>query len=311
MEPDRITNFRELLDAAEACRPGTDDGARLLRDVAASADGLLRPGEVLPPADAGEIWNEARLARRLDRLEAFDVAVRRVGEQVPVPEGLADRLLAALAAAASSSTSSEADAPAVPSVARVAELRASDPEAASPGRWSRRRWLTVGGSSLAATAAGVAFVLWLNERGRRDLTLDDVLQQALAYHGSRPFRGLTFRPTSEVRPPEEFSPSAYLSRSPVAARWALLDGRLLGRPGVAYDWASDREPPAVLFVVQAGKLGAPGIPSLPSAPAQTPVTTGGFSSAAWREGDRICILLIKGDERRYRTFLRHGGGVFA
>ncbi len=279
--------------AAEACRPGTDDAARLLAD------------ESFAPAEGRE-EDRLRLAAHVQRLEAFDVAVGTAYRRVEVPAGLAERLTAALAADAFRSDAVGGN-----------TLRPADVESprevlpASSPLWSRRRWLTFGGTSLAATAAGVAFALWLNARRNRDLTLDDVLQQALVFHQSRAFRGLASQTSLETPPPAEFPLSEHLASALPATRWTSLDGRLLGRPGVAYDLAPGGGPRAALFVVQAGKLGAPNVHSLPSVPAQTPAATGGFTSAAWREADRICILLVEGDERRYRQFLRHGGGVFA
>ena len=264
------------------------------------------------------VRDDAQLRERLQRIEALDAAVKRTYADVPVPAGLSSRLLAALAADATVAAAVSDAAQTTAVVSSNSELaspatveRASGVEPSPRSVWSRRQWLTTTGAAAGATAAGLAFALWLYDRGQRDLTLDDVLRQALVFHQARDARLKPPQPTWQFPAPQEFPLSTLVSVAPAATRWTALDGRLLGRPGVAYELASPRSPSATLYVLQFGKLGEPDIESLPAAPAQSPHTTGGFALAAWREEDRICILVVEGDEREYRRYLRHVSGDLA
>src|SRR5581483_8659248 len=147
-----------IREGLEACRPGSDDlRSPELADVAAAVDGN---GEV----------------RSLhQRLQNWDVAISNAMEDVPLPEGLAARLLARLSAEAPVEDSQSPAQPlaahplaATPSIGAVGhgvespESPLATSEPVSPrSRFSRRRLVGLGACSAIAASllAAVGLVL--------------------------------------------------------------------------------------------------------------------------------------------------------
>jgi hypothetical protein len=79
---------------------------------------------------------------------------------------------------------------------------------------------------------------------------------------------------------------------------AIVQEIALGEGGVAYVLSADTEPPAILFVVKAR------VADLPFAPPSKPQsTTGGQAIAAWQSGPLVYVLVIQGDQQRYRALI--------
>jgi len=131
---DRPTPDPRLLEAIEACRPGSDE----------TSD----PEMVLL---AAELARHPELDRLYRRVQKIDRAIGDAFRDVPVPSGLADRLLARLGVSASSGQE-----PAVE----------GQPAAQEPpvrlGRRVRRRWVIAGvASALLASAAVLTLAVFL------------------------------------------------------------------------------------------------------------------------------------------------------
>lgn len=263
--------------AIDACRPGSED---LERQFSADVSAAIR--------------RDDRLAARYRSVQQFDHSVAGAFSAVPVPAGLADRLLAAIAEQQAQ--------------AQQAELEFS-PATTPVERPTRRRWLQITGGALASLAAGGGFLWWRQSSAQPDLSLEDVLERTLAFHQSADAYVGDAVPVSRSVAPAEYPMSRLLVGLRNAVRWRPLDGRFLGRAGVAYELAAPGEPSATLYVLASdGRLGAPGIPALPDQPLN-PNTTGGFTLAGWREADRIQLLVVEGDAARYRSFLTHPSDV--
>ena len=74
-----------------------------------------------------------------------------------------------------------------------------------------------------------------------------------------------------------------------------------GYQGVAYD-VSRRGSSAVLFVVNVSPSG-----NLPKFPPPTPqFSADGKAVAVWLVGKQMCMLIVDGDERAYRSLIESG-----
>jgi hypothetical protein len=260
----------DLLHKLDACRPGHEDAAELLSE-----------------SDRRVVAADPRYAERQRRTAAFDAAVARVYADVPVPVGVAERLQAALAAAADVESPIVADSPAPP----------------LPSRFHRRRWLAAAGSALTATAAGWALFAWWRGRERDAYTTEELLHAALVRLRQTDAERNVAVPESKQAPPREFPRSAHVVPE-AEPRWRRLEEPLVERAGVAYELAPANAPRAVLYVLATrGEHGAPDLPPLPTDVPHTPSSTGGCALGAWREDDRLCVLVVDGDERRYRGFV--------
>jgi hypothetical protein len=310
--PDRL----RLLEALEACRPGSDDFDRLLE---------ARSREAVR-ADAG-------LTARYRRLQRLDGVIGRAFADVPVPVGLDARLMAALAAdalvgrvEASSSEASRGEnswgEASRAQVSRAQESRVAAPTSnplhasaaapVEPARFSRRGWLAVCGATAAATAAGLAGLWLLRSNRPGEMTVEQLLDEAFALHEQLEDR---LPPAVEVdlrNPPVDFPMSAKISRrAGIVPRRRPLDGRLLGRPGSAYELAGPGAPRATLYVLGDGS-GSHGVVGVPDSVSGHPdKTTGNRALGAWREGGLLYVFVVEGDAERYRRFFAESGGVFA
>lgn len=276
------------LIAIDACRPGSDDFDRML------------PSDV-----SAAIRRDELLTDRYRAVQQLDHAVAATFSAVPVPSGLADRLLAALAQQQADQASSQLVTS--PSIAPV-ELAPPGPSpfqgvpAGLPFRSTRRRWLQIASGSLAVTAAGLGGLFWWRRSNEAaPLVLQDVLTRTLAFHQSHEGRIGELVPISRVPAPAEFRMSNQIVGLREIPRWQKLDGRLLGRAGVAYELGGPNGSHATLYVLSYD--GRPEVFSLPEQPPEKPHSTEGYALAGWREDDRIQVLVVDGDVDRYRSFL--------
>ena len=147
---------QEIQQAIDACRPGSDD--------------LQRP-EMAALAEA--IRCDPDVRRRYDCSQQFDASVRGVFRDVPVPAGLADRLLAAVEPSLGRATE-ELQEPVTP-LSSGHDVR-KDAEDAS--RWPhrrRRRILSIVAGGLTAAAALAGFLLLVPYFGVAEPRPDDRL----------------------------------------------------------------------------------------------------------------------------------------
>jgi hypothetical protein len=256
---DQPIRDRRILESLEACRPGAGD---------------VTDPEFAHLAEA--LAADPELRGLYERLQRTDAVLARCIRDVPVPEGLAERLTLRLAAART-------------------ECEAEDAAAPRPARRFSRRWLAVSGALL--TAAAAALVVALIDRGGPPLASDpDTIHRDAIdfFNAETPEAGYAI---SEESPPRgyEFSPEL---RKPGGMRWRNVRG-FLGRTGVAYDLRVGGTT-ATLYVVRCVA------PDLPRAPSEAPLVTGDCAVSAWQSGDCLYVLVVSGGTESYRQFLPRG-----
>lgn len=260
-----------LIEALEVCRPGSDD----LKDPA------------LAPL-AAEMERDAELAELYTRLQQTDAALAEAFVDVPVPEGAQQRLLEALGAA-SGGEHEGADTPGE-----------EEKPAVVPRRVSRRRWLAVAGSGLAAAAAILVAALILSN-GDQDGPSANRLAEALEF-----FRRDARRGGQPVLPdkayPGDLPPSPAIAAPHYRnAQWRHVHGFLDQQEAVAYDFTialpGGGTTAATLYVVRLQEPGMPASPPPTLANATNALSTGGVSAVAWQSGELLYVLAFEGDKQ--------------
>ncbi|HUY31199.1 MAG TPA: hypothetical protein VMV69_00355 [Pirellulales bacterium] len=226
------------------------------------------PGPVDSTLLAEDLARDAAVSLMRHKVGQVDRAVGRAMEQVPVPVGLAERLLSDM---------------------QLAEGRR---------RVGRRRWL-VSGSVAAALAAGVAW-FWLSTAAP-PMDYDTLIAEVRDFHDQVP-------PPAEGASLAEASPqTGYLCPSAVATnartRWRPVR-HLLGRAGLAYALTGARGKRATLYVIDLKSWTRPMVAAgLPTSPPPGRFTFG-RTTGAWTDGTLLFVLVVEGDEGDYHSFLR-------
>jgi hypothetical protein len=261
-----------LLEALEACRPGSDD----LKDPALA---FL----------AEQLAADPQLAELAERLTRVDSSVAEAFGDVPLPDGLADRIMARLAAANNGQKPSDA----VPQPQQTAVEAPSAEAAKRPTRlWPG--WV-LAGTVAAAVAATVIAALVIPHPPKN-------LDQQAVLDGAREFfivdGDAGSQLVAEVAPPDAYptDPDFDVRRFP-RIRWRSIRG-FLGRKGVAYDIGGPGTPRATLYVVQCT---VPGLP--PATPPQPSSTTRGVAISAWQRGNLLYVLVVEGEPGIYQRLL--------
>lgn len=271
MVDERVSQF------FDACRAGSDD---------------LRQPEMAPLAEHLVVHPED--ARRLARVQQFDAAVRRSLNEVAVPTGLADRVSASLAAARSIDLAVENPHRPTASADGVRPLSQVEP-ASSAVRRASRLWLAVG----AVAAAGLGLLLWYGQS--ESYTREDVLLAAAEF---LPDDGQGILLSEQA--PQGYPLGNVVTPGP-HIRWQAVKD-FLGHKAVVYRLANPQagQKPASLIVV---RLNMPPRPlkidaQLGSAPRHKAFSTGGATSDCWQAGGYLYVLVVEGDQNRFRHFLR-------
>ncbi len=217
-----------ILEALEACRPGSED----LQDPA--MEPLRRQMGLFP-----------ELADLYSRLQRTDRAVAEALARVPVPEGLADRVLGRLASSPS---------PCEPGHTPAART--------IPRKWRRRAWLVAAGTM--AIAASVVLVVLLNSPKLPSLSAEQALGDAIAFFNADTRTGGTLLGI-EPQPPASYALSQALPTRGSQVQWRWVDGLLDGR-SVAYDIVAPSGVSATVYVIRRPLSGLgdfpPGTPML-------------------------------------------------
>ena len=245
-----------LLEAMEACRPGSDD-------LADPAMGELE----------AELDRNRKLAGIFQRLQKLDVALAGAIQDVPVPPGLRDRLMAAVA---------------LPAVVRK-----------TPARRRIRSSLFI---FAGAVAALLLVAVGLVQRNQVQYTRSSVLEAAIDFfnHEAQAPGELL----SAVAPPWGFPPSRYI-QFPGQTRWRRINN-LLDSGGVAYEMGGPAGVRATLYAVRRN------VPGLPDQPPASPVYgTAHCWTSAWQEGPILYVLVVSGESSDYRPFLNVPQGPLA
>lgn len=272
-------NQRQIVEAMEGCRTSLD------------AD---RQADMPELADA--LNQDAALRRRFERMRQWDGVVGEALHACPVPEGLCDRLLDAMALSDSGpvSTDSPFEVAARPLTCDEA-LGGRSPESppSASRRFGRRRNLWFAALLTAAALILVAVVLSRLGPQTPQLTADfadeiiDWTQTVSRSDWSTDFAATELR-NAPFDPGVQASPR----------RWTRIETRYAAQT-VVYDLTVRQNEPAYLFCFVSGRS------SLPSNPPMTPFsTTGGFSIGAWQQGEHVYVLAVRGGEARYRRLIQ-------
>ncbi len=259
----------QILEAMEACRPGSDD--------------LSDPDLAFLSA---QLAAHPDLDRRFERIQHLDAKLAEAFHDVPVPEGLADRILAEVAAAQNVEVGENA-AEALPCAASARPRR----------RYSRRVFASL--AAAAGIAAAVALVL-----------IPGIIQPELVetdWHTAST-EGISQFATDRGEPqgePLSTAPAGYPFSSQLKMlpdiRWRRVEG-FLGRSGIAYDFRVPGGTRATLYVVDGTGQ------DLPQAPAFRPqYETAQAVASAWRENQLVYVLVT--DVGRYQQFLKPRGPI--
>jgi hypothetical protein len=223
------------------------------------------------------------VAERLERVRRCDLALGGAIQTVEVPSGLADRILNRLQSTQAAPMQDNA------TVALQDSSEANSIKRSHPNRliWS----LAVAASLLIGASLTVAWV------SKTDAPVDvvalaDVWQTKL---------------TSEWRPMSAMPKSLSIPRglSMMPHKWQPAP-KQTGYQGAVYDLSRPGRR-AILFVVDVSSVS-----SLPFAPPPVPqFSSGGRTVAGWMSGNRLCVLVIDGDERAYRSLINTGQAPLA
>jgi hypothetical protein len=276
---------RHILEGIEACRPGSDD---------------VQSADLADVARAVECDPEIHTIYA--RAQRWDTAVTRAVHEVPLPAGLADRLLARLATGVAA-TSAVAASVAVPAV--EADAVSLPGQAVSlPGQavslpWqaietqaietqpflSRRNWLSIAGATAATVVVAVGLARYL--RSGADTPVEMLADGWLAQLDAN-WRDMAEAPKQLAVP---------LSITAEASGWQRIDA-VRGASPVAYRLTHAQAGTAQLFVVRLSRQGLPTSP-----PEQPQMATGGRSIGYWTSGDLVYVLVVDGNRDSYRSFV--------
>ncbi|HTU25106.1 MAG TPA: hypothetical protein VMF30_06900 [Pirellulales bacterium] len=266
-------------DAFDACRPGSRDLDE--PEMAALADALASD-----PVLRAEFEASCRLDVRLS--EAFAA--------VPVPVGLADRLLANLRTSTLQTAAAEATAAAASILmdARTVVVRTPaspiDRLAQLPPvqRVSRRRIVLAAAAALLVTTGAWVALHVPSSQSSGELTSD---------------AADWFAELGDAWQPPAQAPADLPLASAIVGRvrgWQPL-ARSIAKRGVVYSLAQGAKSRAVLFVLPGRRAGLP-----PTAPFDPQSATGGLSISAWQSQGLVYVLVVEGDPRAYRRLLNPG-----
>lgn len=265
-----------IIEAMEACRPGSDD-----------------VGDPELAFLAAYLAANPELDETYERLQRLDGALTKAFQEVPVPEGLADRLLNQL------SQSIEAPADALPAEAEPAqddEVTREEPIAATapPKKPVSRRWLLVGAAGLAL--AGSLLLAVVLQSDRTVFTEAQIAEMAIRFFDAESLSPGDGRLVVESPPPKEF-PISRMVFQHAQVRWRAVS-QFLGQNGVAYELARPDGARATLYVTRQAGVGTPSTP-----PPQPVLTTHNRSVSAWQSGSLLYVLVVDGGPRLYRSYL--------
>lgn len=265
-----------ILEQIDACRPGSDD----LRDAENAAL-------------AKRLADDPQARVLYDRVQKLDTRIAAALEIVEVPEGLADRLLRAMARDTASPDKLSGD-----------EVVTATDEAAATATPEQKRRIGRREAIIASLvlAASIMLAVFISQRSPVELSTDELLVRVDEFYVNQRLEGPAHR-LDKVPPPKAYPISPSVIR-PSSTVWRPLTG-FLGREGTAFTFATPRGAAATLFVVKLdGPRTAVRLPSrLFASPPRDPRFTAGRSTAVWQSGGLLYVLVVEGNERDYKDAL--------
>jgi hypothetical protein len=229
-----------------------------------------------------QLETDGRLRAALARVQHLDARVAAAFHDVPIPQGMAERILANVAVeAAMTGPSLDEMPPAAPGGSRASTV-------ATP---RRRRWVVATAVS-AALAASLLFLAFVWHGPSDELTVSETLQHARDHFTSHSSQG--WRLVAAEPAPRQLRPSRFVIAGP-SLRWRSVE--FVGREGAAYQITIPGRAPAMLYVVPGS------IARAAPTPPMDPVTTQGLSTGVWSERGLVYVLVVAGDRRDYRGYI--------
>ena len=257
---------RRTIEFIESCRPGSDD---------------LRDPQF---ADiANEVEQDIATARLYDQTQRQDARIVGAIDQVPVPTGLAERILAHLGEHGG----------AVDEVLEITTIPGAAPGHETRGARSRRHWINAVVAAAATVLVALTISHFLRPAARPSLEL--VASQWLADLNAMnaDWQSMTSAPASAPFPDGIVGS---------ATGWC----RLNQGTATAYRVTHPLSGSAVLFVSRVPSENLPGSP-----PTNPQSATGGQAVGFWKVGSRVYMLVVPGNARNYRAFLHSGPAPLA
>jgi hypothetical protein len=216
----------------------------------------------------------------------WDAELGAALRDVPVPSGLAERLMVTLHDSRVDPAGTETDA------------------RRSLARRGRRRLLTAAVAGLACAASLAAAMLYFSQP-TPELGGESVMELVRAFHNHQP----AAQPLRHDAAPADYPPGNFVMPACVAG-WSYLASPLLGREGVAYELTGPRQNRATLYVIDFdGPRSAPRLLLNATSPMENLLTTDGQTSASWTDGARLYVLVADGDEQAFRALVRAPGSM--
>jgi len=260
---------------------------------AGSPDASLRSRADLAAAQAGGAQPAAAVADALARAEAVDRRLAQALADVPVPEGLAERILGSLLSAVPAAPAAEAAPRAPEAPERAAECQTQCLTRGS--RLSRRRWVELGAGACAAAVLGaLAFRFW--PRTPRRIVPHELAQMTEAW--LRQIQSPAGWSSDVAALPTPLRPPAAVRAAP--QRWRRFVTPE-GWSSVAIDFAAPGSPRAVLLVVRSSARFA--VPEMPLPRTRLPLSSAGPAAIAWQKGDLLYVLAVVEDGQRLDDFI--------
>jgi hypothetical protein len=244
----------------------------------------MRHGDALPSVPG---FDDAAARRLCDQVSLHDAQVVTALHDVPVPGGLAARIL----------TGVQAELAATPQKSEASNRAGIKQN----NRFSRRAALIASG---AAVAAAVLIAVRVFSPQRPEVTPSELMETAIGRFNAE-------RNARLANHDMKSAPSAFPVSDEVVfheARWRWIDDPMLGRRGVAHDLAVGQGAfRATLYVMEGS------IDGLITAPPPTPTypPTQGACAAAWQSGGLVYVLVVEGGSDEYQRFIRRPGGPIA
>jgi len=278
-DPDSRKTIQQSIDA---CRPGADDAN--LPEMSALAERLQDDEQVRG-------W--------YDRTQQSDAAIARAFHDVPVPDGLSERLLAALQKDGEESAKESSSSFVDQAVTEQDDLRPTAVvaiPAARPRRWVRVASVGAIGASLVAV---VCFVLFRS--GDQDIAIEEQLQSDV-HEWMMQACDWTDWSADPAEAPAEVCPNDPVLRAD-PKQWRVAETRYDSRT-IIYDISRPgQHDSAYLFCIRA-KGGTPAFPAtMPTTPRWT---TGGVAIGAWQRKGMLYVLAVKGGKAEYRKYVGPG-----
>lgn len=276
-----------ILEAIEACRPGSDD----------LSDPMLSWLATRLEADP-------QLRADYEKLQLADANLAETFRNVTVPEGLVERIVARLEAEPRARGVSEtsSDGPPSDKAGETAATSLPPQRQVSPQQRSRRRWMLAGAACFAVAGSMLLAIVLINTTGNENLTASAVCEKAIDFFDREADVAELGKLIGEVSPPRAYRLSPEVASLP-EIRWRRIQG-FLGRPGVAYDLTRPASPRTTLYVV---RCTVPGLPRVP--PLRPVLNSRRFYAAAWQSGSLVYVLVVEGGPRTYRRVLDLSSGA--